>query len=69
MSSINRIFECSRCGHTTIIQVDPPKCRECGSMTGVIKAVDVAVIGRLVKEGSRPWMEGGGGSDTTGKGR
>jgi DNA-directed RNA polymerase subunit RPC12/RpoP len=56
MSAVNRIFECSRCGHTTIIRVDPPQCRECGSKTGIVKTVDQSVIGQLLEEGSRPWM-------------
>ena len=60
MSAAKRIFECSRCGHTTIVQADPPRCRECGSMTGVVKTVDHDVIGQLLKEGSRPWSETGG---------
>ena len=59
MSAVNRIFECSRCGHTTIIQVDPAQCRECGSKTGIVKTVDHSVIGQLLEKGSRPWMDDG----------
>jgi DNA-directed RNA polymerase subunit RPC12/RpoP len=56
MSAVNRIFECSRCGRTTIIHSDPVRCRECGSMTGVVKTVDRSVISQLLEEGSQPWM-------------
>jgi len=59
MSGVNRIFECSRCGHTMIVQADPAQCRECGSKTGIVKTVDQSVIGQLLEEGSRPWMGDG----------
>jgi transcription elongation factor Elf1 len=57
MSTVNRIFECSRCEHVTIVQADPARCRACGSMTGVVKTVDHTVIGHLLEEGARPWSE------------
>jgi hypothetical protein len=45
-----RVFECTRCDHVGFLYRDPPRCRVCGSQTGVVRSVDGETANRMVRQ-------------------
>lgn len=45
-----RVFECTRCDHVGFLYTDAPRCRVCGSQTGVVKLLDAESAHRMIQQ-------------------
>ena len=43
-----RVFECTRCDHVAFLYTEQPRCRVCGSQTGVVKLVDAETAHQMI---------------------